>query len=395
VKILVLLSRVPYPLEKGDKLRAFNQIKRLSCEHDIHLIALNDTRLHPLALENLKPYCTSIKILNINKFTVLLGLLKSLFSRLPFHVGYFYSRGVKKAIQKTIKEVNPDVIYCQLIRMAEYANGIPYPKVLDYMDVFSKGAKRRASKSSFFLKPLLIMEYKRLLKYERKVFLSFETKTIISEQDRNYIPHSESSKIHIIPNGVDFNYFTPFEKEKKYDILFTGNMSYPPNVNSAIFLATEILPLVKEKFPGIRLLLAGASPSNSILRLRSKNVIVSGWVEDIRECYASAKVFVAPMQIGTGLQNKLLEAMSMRIPCITSSLANKALGAMENESILIAKSPVEYANLITELLKDPGKADLIAQKGYEFVRERFNWDTINRRLEEIIRETAKAGCLQD
>jgi glycosyltransferase involved in cell wall biosynthesis len=120
--------------------------------------------------------------------------------------------------------------------------------------------------------------------------------------------------------------------------------------------------------------------------LKSENIDVSGWVSDMRECYARAKIFIAPMQIGTGLQNKLLEAMAMQIPCITSPLANQALQAKENEEILIATTPEEYANHILFLLDHPDKAAKIAKAGYEYTLKNFSWEAETDKIEALLKK---------
>jgi len=384
MKILVLLPRVPYPLEKGDKLRAYNHIRYLSKNNEIILCALNDTRIHPDALKNLKPFCKSIHIISISKLRIAWNLFTALFKGIPFQTGYFYNRKAQKLIDKIIAQENPDHIFCQLVRVAEYVKYQGIPKTLDYQDVFSKGIERRIEKASFYLKPLFNAEYKRLLKYEKQVFSWFNNKTIISRPDRDFIPHPEKDKIIIIPNGVDYEFFKPLKREKKYEIVFIGNMGYPPNVDAAEYLALKILPLVQGSKPKARLLLAGASPDSRILALQSDNIQVTGWVDDIRECYAQARIFIAPMQIGTGLQNKLLEAMAMKIPCITSPLANSALGAEDRKEILVGNTPAEYAAHIINLLDNASFAEEIAEAGYRFVIGNYDWAGATSKLEELM-----------
>jgi glycosyltransferase involved in cell wall biosynthesis len=166
-------------------------------------------------------------------------------------------------------------------------------------------------------------------------------------------------------------------------------MGYPPNVNAAEFLAREILPLVHQSKPGARLLLAGASPDKRVLALQTDKIQVTGWVDDIRECYAKARIFIAPMQIGTGLQNKLLEAMAMKIPCITSPLANSALGAKDGKDILVGNNPAEYAAHIIKLLENTAFADEIAEAGYHFVTGNYDWERATSKLEEMILKASK------
>lgn len=387
MKLFVILSRVPYPLEKGDKLRAFNQLKQLSKTNQIILFALNDTELDENALEELKKYCVAISIMKFSKFTIFFNLIRAFFTGIPLQVGYFYFRKAQKKVDDLIKKHKPDHIYCQLIRTAEYAKShTSIPKTLDYMDVFSKGMERRIKTDPFYMKPILRMEYKRLLKYENKVFSYFNNKTIISEQDRNLIPHPQNHKISIIPNGVDTDYFKAISHEKEYELLFNGNMDYPPNVESVEYLVNKIMPLVWAKMPDVKLLISGASPNNRVMALASRNVIISGWVDDIRENFAKSKILVAPMQISIGLQNKLLEAMAMQVPCVTSALANNALGAIHNEQIMVAETPEQYAHYIIELLQDNTKAKKIAMNGYQFVIKNFNWKSTTASLEQLFRK---------
>lgn len=386
MKILVILSRVPYPLDKGDKLRAYNQVKELSKNNQVILFALNDTQLDEQAVDELKKYCAAISVIKFSKTTIFLNLLRTLFSRMPFQVGYFYFAKAQQKVDELIGKHKPDHIYCQLIRTAKYVQKhTAIPKTLDYMDVFSKGMERRKSTGAFYLKPLLAIEYRRLVRYERYVFQYFNNKTIISEQDKSFIQHPKKQEIKVIPNGIDTAYFKPFQQQKKYELLFSGNMSYPPNVESVEYLVNKIMPLVWAKQPAVRLLISGASPHHRVLALRSEKIIVSGWVNDIRENYAQSKILVAPMQISIGLQNKLLEAMAMQIPCITSTLANNALGAKHNEQILVADTPEQYAQSIFELLQNEAKAKQIAMNGYHFVINNFNWQGTTAMLEQLFK----------
>lgn len=385
MKILVILSRVPYPLDKGDKLRAFNQIKQLSKKHQVILFALNDNELDEFAFTELKKYCVAISIVKLSKLTIFFNLIRAFFNGKPLQVGYFYFNRAQKKVDSLIAKHKPDHIYCQLIRTAEYAK--PHtntPKTLDYMDVFSKGMERRKSTDPFYMRPILAMEHKRLLRYEHDVFQFFNNKTIISDQDKNFIPHPQRQQIKVISNGVDTDYFKSIPCEKEFELLFNGNMNYPPNVESVEYLVNKIMPLVWEKLPKVRLLISGASPNNKVLALKSDRVEVSGWVFDIRENFAKSKILVAPMQISIGLQNKLLEAMAMQLPCVTSTLANNALGAIPNNQILVADTPEQYVQCIIELLQDETKAREIATNGYKFAINNFNWNSSTAKLEGLI-----------
>jgi sugar transferase (PEP-CTERM/EpsH1 system associated) len=388
MKIFVLLSRIPYPLEKGDKLRAWHQIKELSKNHEIYLACLNDSKIHPEAEIKLKEICKEVRFFSLNKIGIGARLFAGIFTNTPFQVHYFHSRIIDKKIKKYINEIQPDHIYAQLIRVSEYVKNIHHiPKTLDYMDALSKGMERRIAKSSGIMKFFLKKESKRLLEYENLIFDYFENKTIISEQDRALIYHPDQKKIEIISNGVDTDYFSPQKNELKFDLLFNGNMSYPPNIDCVHFIAEKILPIVLKKFPNTKFMISGANPVNSVLSLANKNIQVSGWMDDIREAYWSSKIFIAPMQIGTGLQNKLLEAMAIGIPCVTTELANNALGATANEQILIGNTPEEIALKIERLLTEPDLVTKISSNGRRFVTENYNWKTASENLEKLMIKT--------
>jgi sugar transferase (PEP-CTERM/EpsH1 system associated) len=385
MRLLVILPRVPYSLEKGDKLRAFNQVKELSGHHEIILFALSDGEIDPAARAKLERYCTEVVLFRLSRWTVARNLARSALDGRPFQVGYFLSEEAQQKVNELVARHRPDHIYCQLIRTAEYAKAHPrIAKTLDYMDVFSKGMDRRASTDPLYMRPIIKMEYRRLLRYERDVFQYFNNKTIISEQDRDLIPHPDRGEIQVIPNGVDTDFFQPMQRPKTFELLFNGNMSYPPNIESVEYLVGKVMPLVWRELPEARLLISGANPSNAVRRLASKRVVVSGWVDDVRENYAKSKLLVAPMQISIGLQNKLLEAMAMRLPCITSSLANNALGARPGEQILVADSEAQYAAHIVDLLRNEARSEAIGKSGYDHVLRTFSWQGTTALLNDLI-----------
>ena len=391
MKIFVLLPRIPYPLEKGDKLRAFNQIKQLAKHNEIVLCALNDNAKvnEQDAFRALQPYCQSINFVRISKLQILLGLLRAFVKGLPMQCGYFYNRKAAKKVNALISKHKPDILYGQLLRVAEYLRYKNIPKAIDYQDIFSYGMKRRADIASPITRPIYNMEYRRLARYEAAIFNDFDVRTIISEPDRKLFPHEKRDEILIIPNGVDHDFFKPQEREKQYDLVFTGNMSYPPNVNAVEYLANEILPIVWKSRPETTLYIAGATPDPKVKKAASDKIIVSGWLDDIRDAYAQSRVFIAPMRIGTGLQNKLLEAMSMRLPAITSPLANASLGAKPNEEILIGSNAQEMAQNIITLLTDTEKAEKIAQAGFDFTNRIYDWGKATERLEEAMKSITK------
>ena len=384
MRIIVLTSRFPFPLDKGDKLRAFHHIKQLSKLNEVHLISISDKNVTNKQIKELEKYCLSVNVFKLKKWKIYINLFFGFFSNKPFQIKYFYQRAIHQKIKKLINKISPDHIFCQLIRCVPYVqHEHHYSKTLDYMDAFSKGIERRI-KNGGWLKQLLKIESIRLVKYENLAFEYFDHHCIISENDRSFIFHEKKETIKIITNGIDYDFFEPKEIEKKYDLVFIGNLSYAPNVDAALFIANELLPKLIKINSEIKILINGANPANQLLKLKNTNLDIVGWTNDIRESYLSAKIFLAPMRIGTGLQNKLLEAMALNIPCITSELANQALKAKHGHQILIGKNPDEYIEHISNLLIDEQLRLKIGKEGRKYINGTFNWETTSKELQELM-----------
>lgn len=377
---MVILPRFPFPLEKGDKLRAYYQLRELSEKYDITLVAISDHNVSKESLEKVSGFCSSIYIIRINTFSIALNLFKCLFNDKPFQVGYFYSSRGKKLVRSLLQQNSFKHIYCQLIRTSEYVKDVfTISKTIDYMDTFSMGIERRIQKVPWYQKWLFREESRRLKQYERAIFDYFDNQTIISEQDRDLIPHPDRSRIMCIPNGIDEWFFEPPAVQKEFDLVFVGNLSYPPNIEAVEYISENILSQDRN----LSCLISGATPHPTVIKICRNNpqITLSGWVEDIRLSYCKGRIFVAPMLIGTGMQNKLLEAMALGIPCITTTLANNGINGSNRSSLLVADSPVEFIEAIHELLSDPELCNELLKNGRSLVKDHYSW---KKSCEELI-----------
>lgn len=371
-QLLVILSRFPYPLEKGDKLRAFYQLQELSKQFEVTLCAISDRPVTNEQIAAVKPYCVDLHVFRIKSTSRALQLVTALFTSQPFQVAYFHNWLVHRKIGKIIKTNHFDHIYCQLIRTTEYVKNIHHiPKTLDYMDALSAGIQRRIQEQPWYKKWIFKSEHKRLKKYERSIFDYFENHTIISEQDRKLILHPSNMDIQIVPNGVHNSFFETPNLEKTHDIVFVGNMSYAPNVSAVQFFKDKIT----SAHPEWKILISGSSPDAKVVQIgkTTPQITITGWVDDIRTSYAQGKIFVAPMFIGTGMQNKLLEAMALAIPCVTTPLANNAIHAIHGKHIMVGNNAHELIEHISFLLNNPEEALKIGEEGSKFVAEHYSW----------------------
>ena len=384
MKILVVLPRFPHPLDKGDKLRAFNQIRCLSAKHEVYLFCTSDSWVHDDDFEEVKKYCKDITVVHPNKIVAAWNVVKAAFSARSLQVAYWTSKKTVKKYRKFEKKVQPDVLYCQMIRTMKWVKKSTTPKVIDFQDALSKNIERRMYHAGWFWKKVLHFEFKMVRSCEYDAFDIFDGFTIISAPDRDVIPHRRSPEIVVLPNGIDTEYFAPQEVAKDYDVVFCGNMKYPPNVDAAKHLVKDIMPKVWEKCPEARVLISGTNPTKDVKHLAGERVTVTGRVEDIRQSYAQSKVFVAPMRMGSGMQNKLLEAMAMGLPCITSKIASDALDTEADKHLLVGGEADDFAQKIVALLQDESHRAEIADEGSRFVREKFNWEKCNDILEEVL-----------
>lgn len=382
MELIFLTTRFPYPLNKGDKLRAYHQIKELSKNSDIHLISLSDQKISKSELEELEKLCKSINIFYLKKYRIFINLIRGLFNNKPFQVNYFFSNSIKKKIHSLINTIKPDHIFCQLIRNAWYLKDeYEYPKTLDYMDALSKGMERRIEGSGW-KKFLFKIEYERLKQFENLSYEFFDNHIIISKADQDYIPHEKKSKIKIIPNGIDTDFFKKKNIKPEYDLVFVGNLSYAPNVDVIEHIHNDLLEKLIEIKPDIKILISGSNPSKKTLRYANKHIKIQEWIPDIRDAYNNGKIFIAPMRIGTGLQNKLLEAMSLQLPCITTNLANMGLGAEHNKELFIAENDQDFINVIKKLLENQESRAIIGKNARAFVKRKFNWEKTSNEIIE-------------
>jgi glycosyltransferase involved in cell wall biosynthesis len=360
-------------LEKGDKLRVFNRIRVLSKQHEVYVFCITSQEPTDEEAQALAPYCREIYKYQPSRIKILFNIVRVALCGKPWQNAFFEFKKAKQIVQKIVKDIQPDHVFVQGVRMADYAEQINIPKTLDYEDAHSLRMLRFSEQAKFPMSRVYKSEHKRLKIAETKAFENFDHKLIISETDRMFVNHPNREEILIVRNGVDLDFFKPDPNVRKTaDLLFVGNLSYPPNIQSVRILLEDIMPKLIEKNPLIKLLIAGANPPQKWFKHQSANIEILPNPKDIREAYNVAKIFVAPMMTGTGMQNKLLEAMAMKLPCVTTPLANLGLRATPNTEILIAETPDEFVNQILFLQNNPNACRQFSEQAFDFVKS-FSW----------------------
>lgn len=391
-KLAILCSRFPFPIEKGDKLRLYHQLKDLAKAFDVSLFALTEGEVKQKYIDHVSQLDIQVELFKIGAPKLWIAGLQSIQYQLPGQLTYFYKKRIKKQLHQAINELCPDSIYVQLTRMIPYVEGLDFPVVLDIMDAMSLNMKQEAQKHGYLKRILFKRESRLLQKVECSAIKTYSACTIISQRDLDFIPcdNGAKNKVQIIENGVDTAYFSSDSLcgEKQYDIGFVGNMGYQPNVDAVQYLVERILPKMSDD---VTVLIAGARPSKSVLSLASDRVEISGWMEDIRMAYKQIKVLVAPIFSGAGQQNKILEAMSMEVPCVTTPQVHASIHAVEGTEINIADHPEGFAEILKNLLNNDQKRDDLAKAGRIFAVQNYNWNQQNNKLISLINTVIDAN----
>jgi polysaccharide biosynthesis protein PslH len=397
VKILVLTSRFPYPLEKGDKLRIYYQIRELHrAGHEVVLVSLTEEDVKNADYQQVKAFCSTIFLFPITRFSIFyhaaVNILRGI--KLPFQVAYFHNFRIQKSIEKIIETEKPDHVHCHLARMSPYLDNVQLPKSLDFMDAFGAGTMRRADISPFFIRPFWRFEARWMQKYEQLAASKFDFSTVISQQDKQRLTLSETeTTIHVVPNGVDVDFFdiNSYQKEgkpmaKKYDICFVGNLGYYSNVEAVRFLVKKIVPILRGVKPDIQILLAGARPTYEIECFADDHIKVIGWLDDIRDAYSQSRILVAPLMHGIGQQNKILEAMAMQVPVVTTTRVNNAIGSTGEKDILLADTEGVFAEQIIKILQSIDLQKVISENARHFVQNNYSWQSSTQSFLQLLEQ---------
>ena len=317
-----------------------------------------------------------------------LRALGHLLGRTPLTVPYFYCAELQKGIRESISSRSYDRIFIYCSSMAQYVENITQiPSVMDLVDVDSDKWMQYAAFSRFPMSALYRREGRCLREYELGACERASCTLVTTEREAEIVRLiSERIRVHVIPNGVDTAYFSPetvIPQPNVPTIIFTGDMSYYPNVQAVTYFAQRVFPLIAPKIPDARFLIVGRNPARIVRALaKIKNVKVTGFVPDVRPYLAQSQVSVAPFSIAAGIQNKILEAMAYEIPVVATSRAVQGLRQGVAEAVSIANDATEMAEKIVHLLTDREFARRAAIVGRKQVIVEYDWTQV---LEKLLR----------
>jgi sugar transferase (PEP-CTERM/EpsH1 system associated) len=393
MNLLILTSRLPYPPYRGDKLKVYNLIKQLSARHRITLLTLYASNDEVRFVPELEKICASVNVIHLGAAASIANCVSNVLSGAPFQVAYFSSRPFEQKLDATLAKEKFDGVYVHLISMARYAVNakIAPDAVIDLTDAVSLYLKRFLdAEKNPFKKFFLKEEWFRVSQYER-IVEGFGQSLVCSGVDRDHLlRHAPHARVGVLPNGIDLEYFneTADVAPEPHSLVYTGNMSYYPNVDGALYFTREILPRIKEKVPDVRLSIVGQNPPQKLRRLAGPGISVTGFVTDIKERYLKGEVAVAPVRYGAGTLNKVLEPMALGVPVVASSFSVEGLPLENGRDVLLADRPDEFAAHVVALLASGELRRTIGGNARAIVRHLYGWDKIAATLENYFTETS-------
>ncbi|MCW8886628.1 MAG: TIGR03087 family PEP-CTERM/XrtA system glycosyltransferase [Motiliproteus sp.] len=389
--LLFLCHRIPYPPNKGDKIRSFNILKNLSTKYRIHLGCFVDDPDDLKYLGELKNWCADIKYIVLSKKVALLKSLSAFPTRAPLSVPYYYDQALANWVSNTIEQRSINRVFTFSSSMAQYIDKAEYEgmqRIIDFVDVDSDKWRQYADKKSWPMSWVYSREYRQLKKYEEQIAKNFDASILVSNDEAALFKSQISSelhpKVHSVQNGVDLDFFDPSSSTIGADntsdlppntVVFTGAMDYWANVDAVKWFADEVWPHVIKRIPDCKFYIVGGNPTKEVKDLgHHKGIHVTGRVHDIRPYLAQSTVSIAPLQIARGIQNKVLEAMAMAKPIVATSLAMEGIQGFPPSSTIVEDIPEKFADALVNLIINSNLED-IGQTNREWVIEKYSWNS--------------------
>ena len=389
-KVLFLCNRVPYPPDRGDRISTHHVLRRL-LQHGMQIrvgcLAEDDRDLESAATiaGRLEAICAPRINPKLRRAMCLRGLLTGE----PLTLPYVRQSELYRTVRRWVHEDPPDLVFCYSSSAAIFVkDDDTFAKVMQFAELDSDKWRQYASRSGPFGKFIYGREARLLLEFERHVARTFDASLVVSEIERElfleYIPDVEPL---VFPNGVDVDDFqsTGDASREPHTAVFTGVMDYDPNVDGVLWFAADSWPKVRERFPDARLLVVGNRPCAAIQKLGGAHgITVTGYVDKTQPYFDAASVAIAPLRLARGVQNKVLEAMSMALPVVATTPGSQGLGQIDADTLLVRDDAESIADEVIALFDDPVRARAIGTTAARFVRENFHWDAMFERLDQIL-----------
>jgi len=391
VKLLFIAPDPPYPETSGGRMVVFNTIKHLARRgHEIDLLFLAAQRPKDDDLKELGRWCRPF-IVPHGRRTTRLRLFLNLFESHPYSVQKYRSRTMVAYLRELLARQTYDVIQLEGLFVAYLAGCIrrmspTTPLILRQHNVETTILERLASSTGSRVgKPYLKLQARRLAKYEGAVCGQFDLCIALTPVDQKGLQAlAPGARIAVVPAGIDTDYFAPADlPEEPATLLFIGAMDYLPNAEGILWFCKEVLPLIKEEVPQVRLYVVGRSPRREVARLASEGIQVTGFVDDVRDYLAKAQVFIVPLLSGSGMRVKILSALAMQRAVVTTTIGCEGIPVVSGKHLIIADNAEDFARSVVNLLHDPSKRASLGWAGRQLVLREYSWERVVGLVEDV------------
>jgi sugar transferase (PEP-CTERM/EpsH1 system associated) len=380
--ILFLTHRIPYPPNKGDKLRAYQVLNHWTKHHKVFLGCFIDDLEDLQHSELLRERCAGTYFARLHPRLALARAVGAFLTNEPLSLPYYWNRNLAGWVRQVVASERPECTFVYSSVMAQYLVGAPGRVVVDFVDVDSEKWAEYAATRTFPAREIYRREARQLLRVERRVANQTDASIFVSEPEaalfRERAPEVKE-KVFAIRNGVDSTYFSPENAGFNPNvngapvIVFTGRMDYWPNVDAVVWFSDTVLPNLRNRFPNTTFVIVGAKPSATVRALeRQPGIVVTGAVPDVRPYVGYADVVVAPLRIGRGIQNKVLEGMAMARPVIVTPQALEGLDAVPGTHLLLARDSDGFVRSV-ERIMDPAFAKPLGAAARQRVLALYSW----------------------
>ncbi|MFT3759467.1 TIGR03087 family PEP-CTERM/XrtA system glycosyltransferase [Thauera sp.] len=388
MKILYVCHRFPFPPKRGGKIRPFNMIRHLSQRHEVTVCSLARSEAEAEEGRGIQPHCARFEMAVVSNPVQTARMVARLPTPVPSSMGYFYSPELARKVDALLASERFDLIFVHCSSVAQYVEKVHgIPKILDFGDMDSQKWLEYVNYKSFPLNIGYWLEGTKLVREEKRLARRFDLCTATTRAEWETLEsYGTGVSSDWFPNGVDADFFKP--DGEGYDpntISFIGRMDYYPNQEAMFRFCDEVWPLLKSRRPEMKLLIVGADPIPAVQKLGERpGITVTGSVPDVRPYILRSAAMVAPLNIARGTQNKILEAMAMGVPVVSSRIAAGGVDAAAEEHFLVADSAQEYAEAIARIIEQPAERDRLARAGRERMLSHHAWPRSMERLDTIL-----------
>ncbi|MFT3804584.1 MAG: TIGR03087 family PEP-CTERM/XrtA system glycosyltransferase [Burkholderiaceae bacterium] len=393
LKILFLCHRYPFPPRDGGKLRAMKMIEHLSRVHDVFVVSMIRDDEEAEHAAGLKDFCAGFEAPRVSPLGQLLRTGLAPLQARPLSFGYFRSPAVQRIVDRWTSTIGFDRIVAYSSSMGPYVSAVAdVPRLLDFCDMDSEKWLMYARAQGLPKSLMFRYEYAAVARQERRLAAAFDLSTVATPTELQTLrDRCGDDRCAWFPNGVDLQYFSPLDQPCDPDLLcFVGRMDYLPNVRCVEQVCTQVLPLIREHRPQARFAIVGSRPNQIVRKLGElPGVEVTGTVPDVRPWLGRASAMLAPLDIARGTQNKVLEAMAMGVPVITSALVRQGLADEAGKELIVAESAEQIARSAVELMNDSQHRGRLSEASRAVVQRIYGWEGAMSRFESLLTDLTR------